>query len=99
MEKTEGNTIDYYLTVSISELVKPSIRIKACRGAVRKLVNGLPPGWREESTTDIGNEAVGDRSMATGSPFSAPCIAYPRCMPQLGDVNSYQLLEIDLSVL
>jgi len=56
----------------MSEPVKPSIKMKACKGIVRKLVNELPLGCREESTVGIGSDIAGESSMATDSPFSDP---------------------------
>lgn len=62
-------------TICISELETPSNIQNACNGAVRKIVNKLPPGQREKSCATVGAKLLGDKRSAAGSPFSAPCIA------------------------
>ena len=52
----------------------PSSRHKACRGAVRNMVNRLPFELCEEQSDAIGGEQLGERSIATDSPFSAPAM-------------------------
>lgn len=73
----------------MSELEKPRRRIKACNGVVRKLVKRLPLDWHG---LDMGNEAIGDRSMATGSPFSAPVITLNSLLMSLSIIRKSGVL-------
>jgi len=66
--KKQREKIRHTKSTSVPE--NPSSKQKACSGAVRNMVNRLPFEECEQSDTK-GGKRLGERSIATDSPFSA----------------------------
>lgn len=80
-----------YKSKSISVAENPSSKQKACSGAVRNMVNKLPFEECEQSDTK-GGKRLGERSIATDSPFSASVMTLKALLFSLSMIKRSGLL-------